>query len=245
YFIQIPLRQSSRGSSNIIERVVAEFVQFINAHQPVLLVFILIDESSRIGVSSKKQHVFNVLNAKPLEIAFFEFIELVIISTHSDLIQMLVVMPFDDLKFSDSDDSTFGVDISSRLPVDWKTIELLMFTPSMRDSPESIFIIADRYLTPHRARLLQERIRAPLDSCMMLSSARRVDELKLGKLELDKMVLGKLEVGFDLAFSAVISVSKEEVIELDDLLRWAEVSQSLWIVKSSSQPSIILCASLN
>nr|GEU34839.1 reverse transcriptase domain-containing protein [Tanacetum cinerariifolium] len=31
------------------------------------------------------------------------------------------------------------------------------------------------------------------------------------------------------AFSAPISVSKEEVIELDDSLRWAEVSQSLWI----------------
>nr|GFA16409.1 reverse transcriptase domain-containing protein [Tanacetum cinerariifolium] len=30
------------------------------------------------------------------------------------------------------------------------------------------------------------------------------------------------------AFSTVISVSKEEVIELDDSLCWAEVSQSLW-----------------
>nr|GFA01577.1 hypothetical protein [Tanacetum cinerariifolium] len=30
------------------------------------------------------------------------------------------------------------------------------------------------------------------------------------------------------AFSAAISVSKEEVIELDDSLSWAEVSQSLW-----------------
>nr|GEW62682.1 hypothetical protein [Tanacetum cinerariifolium] len=30
------------------------------------------------------------------------------------------------------------------------------------------------------------------------------------------------------AFSAAISVSEEEVIELDDSLRWAEVSQSLW-----------------
>nr|GEW67013.1 hypothetical protein [Tanacetum cinerariifolium] len=42
--------------------------------------------------------------------------KLVIISTYSDLIQMLVVMPFDDLKLCDSDDSTFGVEISSRFP---------------------------------------------------------------------------------------------------------------------------------
>nr|GFA72662.1 hypothetical protein [Tanacetum cinerariifolium] len=31
-------------------------------------------------------------------------------------------------------------------------------------------------------------------------------------------------------FNATISVSKEEVIELDDSLRWAEMSQSLWLV---------------
>nr|GFA59690.1 hypothetical protein [Tanacetum cinerariifolium] len=49
-----------------------------------------------------------------------------------------------------------------------------------------------------------------------------VDEPALGKLELDK-----LEVGFDLAFNVAIFVSKEEVIELDDSLYWAEVSQSL------------------
>nr|GEV06013.1 hypothetical protein [Tanacetum cinerariifolium] len=39
-----------QSSSNIIERPIAEFVQFINPHQPVLLIFILIDESSWIGV---------------------------------------------------------------------------------------------------------------------------------------------------------------------------------------------------
>nr|GFC27613.1 hypothetical protein [Tanacetum cinerariifolium] len=40
-----------QSSLNIIERSIAEFVQFINPHQPVLLVFIMIDESSWIGVS--------------------------------------------------------------------------------------------------------------------------------------------------------------------------------------------------
>nr|GFB41079.1 hypothetical protein [Tanacetum cinerariifolium] len=107
-----------------------------------MLVFVLVDDSSRIGIfhtsldddascehsqedikskafinseigqlalNLKKQHVFNVLNAKLFEIAFFEFVELVIISTYSDPIQMLVVMPFDDLKLGDSDDSMFRV----------------------------------------------------------------------------------------------------------------------------------------
>nr|GFB31991.1 hypothetical protein [Tanacetum cinerariifolium] len=55
-----------------------------------------------------------------------------------------------------------------------------------------------------------------------------VDEPELDKPELGKLVLDKLEVGFDLVFSAVILVSKEEVIELDDSLRWDEASQSLW-----------------
>nr|GEX65177.1 hypothetical protein [Tanacetum cinerariifolium] len=41
-----------QSSSNIIERSITKFVQFINLHQPILLVFILIDESSWIGVSS-------------------------------------------------------------------------------------------------------------------------------------------------------------------------------------------------
>nr|GFA60122.1 reverse transcriptase domain-containing protein [Tanacetum cinerariifolium] len=56
-----------------------------------------------------------------------------------------------------------------------------------------------------------------------------VDEPELGKPKLDKLVLGKLEVGFDFAFSAAIFVLEEEVIELDDLLHWAEVSQSLCV----------------
>nr|GEX63696.1 hypothetical protein [Tanacetum cinerariifolium] len=111
-------------------------------------------EIGQLSLNQKKQHVFNVLNAKPLEIAFLEFIELVITSTHSYLIQMLVVMSFDDLKFDDSDDSTFRVDILSRFPIDRKTIELLTFAPSMRDSPESIFIIADQNLTPHCVRVI-------------------------------------------------------------------------------------------
>nr|GEV28943.1 hypothetical protein [Tanacetum cinerariifolium] len=154
-------------------------------------------EIGQIALNQEKQHVFNVLNAKPFKIAFLEFVKLVIISTYNDPIQMLVVMPFDDLKIYDSYDSTFEVDISSRFPIDRKSKEVLTFAPSMRDSPESMFVIANRYLTPHctttkilkvavdevierynvtpsRIRLLQERIQAPLDSCMILSSACRL-----------------------------------------------------------------------
>nr|GEW89026.1 hypothetical protein [Tanacetum cinerariifolium] len=40
-----------QSSVNISKHSIAEFVQFINLHQPVLLIFILIDESSWIGVS--------------------------------------------------------------------------------------------------------------------------------------------------------------------------------------------------
>nr|GFC39391.1 hypothetical protein [Tanacetum cinerariifolium] len=89
------------------------------------------------------QHVFSVLNVKPFEITFLDFVELVIIFTYSDPIQMLVVVPFNDLKICDSDDSTFRVDISSKFPVDFKSIELLTFAPPMRDSPKSIFVIAN------------------------------------------------------------------------------------------------------
>nr|GFA00192.1 hypothetical protein [Tanacetum cinerariifolium] len=80
-------------------------------------------EIGQLSLNQKKQHVLNILNAKPIEITFFEFIELVIISMHCDPIQMLVVMTFNDLKFGDNDDSTFGVNISSRFPVDRKTID--------------------------------------------------------------------------------------------------------------------------
>nr|GEX04081.1 Gag-Pol polyprotein [Tanacetum cinerariifolium] len=73
---------------------------------------------------------------------------------------MLVIVPLDNLKFSDSDDSTFRVDISSGLPVDCKSVELLTFVPPMRDSPKSMFVIAYRFLTPHSAR---HQVFNPLD----------------------------------------------------------------------------------
>ncbi|GKF90536.1 hypothetical protein Tco_0274237, partial [Tanacetum coccineum] len=41
---------------------------------------------------------------------------------------MLVIMPFDNLKLCNKNDSVPGVDITSRFPVDSKSIELLMLS---------------------------------------------------------------------------------------------------------------------
>nr|GEY56505.1 hypothetical protein [Tanacetum cinerariifolium] len=57
--------------------------------------------------------------------------QLVIISMNNDPIQMLVTIPFDNLKLCDSDDYAFRVDITSRFPVIRKSIELLSLSPPM------------------------------------------------------------------------------------------------------------------
>nr|GEZ00545.1 hypothetical protein [Tanacetum cinerariifolium] len=60
-----------------------------------------------------------------------------------------------------NDDSTFRVDIESRLPVDRKSVELLTFVPPMRYSPESMLVVAYWFLNPHCAR---HQVFNPLDS---------------------------------------------------------------------------------
>nr|GEY88237.1 hypothetical protein [Tanacetum cinerariifolium] len=97
------LQNIIKSSPNIIECIVTTFVEFIETHQSVLLVFILIYEASRIG--------------------------LVIISTNCDPIQMLVIMPFDNLKLCNGNDFVPGVDITSRFPVDSISIKLLTLSP--------------------------------------------------------------------------------------------------------------------
>nr|GEY00608.1 uncharacterized mitochondrial protein AtMg00810-like [Tanacetum cinerariifolium] len=124
-----PLKIIIQSSANINKRPIAEFVQFINPHQPVLLIFVLIDESSWIGVCN-----------------------IIIVSTHRYPIKVLVIMPLDNLEFSDTDDSTLRVDIASRLPVDSKTVELLTFAPPMGDSLESTLVVAYRFLNLHCPR---------------------------------------------------------------------------------------------
>ncbi|GKA21807.1 hypothetical protein Tco_0707769, partial [Tanacetum coccineum] len=96
------LQNIIKSSSNIVECTVTEFVEFIDTHQFVLLIELLL---------------------------------LVIISTNNDPIQMLVIMPFDNLKLCNNNDFVLGVDITSRFPVDSKSIELLTLLTPVRDSP--------------------------------------------------------------------------------------------------------------
>nr|GEW29945.1 UBN2 domain-containing protein [Tanacetum cinerariifolium] len=111
-----------QSRSNIIERPIAEFVQFINPNQPVLLVFILVDESSWIGVSGVS---FLALEIRTKRIRLCE-VEL-----------LLILEVFVDEVIKRDNATTLGV------------------------------------------RLLPERIRALLDSCMTLSSAHRLDQLAI------------------------------------------------------------------
>nr|GEW61710.1 hypothetical protein [Tanacetum cinerariifolium] len=67
------------------------------------------------------------------KIAFLELIKLIIVSLHRYLIQVLVAIPLYNLEFSDSDDSSLGIHIASRLPVKSKTVKRLTFTPPVGD----------------------------------------------------------------------------------------------------------------
>nr|GEU49099.1 hypothetical protein [Tanacetum cinerariifolium] len=89
---------------------------------------------SQLSLDKKQQHIFDVLNAYPFEITFLELVKLIIVYSHRYLIQVLIVMPLDNLEFSDSDDSSLRIHIASRLPVNSKTVELPTFTPPMGDS---------------------------------------------------------------------------------------------------------------
>nr|GEZ94878.1 hypothetical protein [Tanacetum cinerariifolium] len=64
-------------------------------------------------------------------------------------------MQLDNHEFSNNDDSTLRVDMTSRLPVDNKTIELLMFVAPMGDSPESMLVVAYRIVIQRRVEDLQ------------------------------------------------------------------------------------------
>nr|GEU64576.1 hypothetical protein [Tanacetum cinerariifolium] len=75
-------------------------------------------------------------------------------------IQVLVAMPFYNLEFHDNNDSSLGIHITSRLPVNSETVELLTFTPPMGDSPEGMFVIAYWFINPHSPR---HQVFYPLD----------------------------------------------------------------------------------
>ncbi|GKF68466.1 hypothetical protein Tco_0198145, partial [Tanacetum coccineum] len=46
----------------------------------------------KLALNKKKQHVFDVLKAKSIVIAFFECVQLVVISTNNDPFQMFVIV---------------------------------------------------------------------------------------------------------------------------------------------------------
>nr|GEX67006.1 hypothetical protein [Tanacetum cinerariifolium] len=97
---------------------------------------------------------------QPFKIAFLELIRLIIVSSHRYPILVLVVMPLYNLEFSDSDDSSLRIHIASRLLVNSKTVELVMFTPPMGDSPEGMLVIAYRLFNSHCPR---HQVFYPLD----------------------------------------------------------------------------------
>nr|GEX31365.1 hypothetical protein [Tanacetum cinerariifolium] len=65
---------------------------------------------------------------------------------------MLVAMLFHNLEFRDNNDSPFGINIMSKFLVNSKTVELLTFTPSVRDSPEDVLVIVYWILYPYSLR---------------------------------------------------------------------------------------------
>nr|GEX08892.1 hypothetical protein [Tanacetum cinerariifolium] len=73
---------------------------------------------------------------------------------------MLVAMPFYNLEFRDSNDSPLGIYIASRFSVNSKTVELLTFTPPVRDSPKGVLVIVYWLLYLHCPR---HQVFNPLD----------------------------------------------------------------------------------
>nr|GFC39263.1 hypothetical protein [Tanacetum cinerariifolium] len=61
---------------------------------------------------------------------------------------MLIVVPFHNLEIGDRNDPPLGVYIESRFPVNSEPIELLTFTPPVRNSPKSVLVIVYRLLLP-------------------------------------------------------------------------------------------------
>nr|GFC87544.1 hypothetical protein [Tanacetum cinerariifolium] len=61
---------------------------------------------------------------------------------------MLIVVPFLNLELGDSDDPPLGVYIESRFPVNNEPVELLTFSPPVRNSPKGVLVIVYRLLLP-------------------------------------------------------------------------------------------------
>nr|GEW56259.1 hypothetical protein [Tanacetum cinerariifolium] len=97
-----------------------------------------------------------------------------------------------NLEFSDSGDSSLGIHIASRLPVNSKTIELLTFTPPIGDSSEGMLVIAYWFFNPHSPR---HQVFYPLDMPVICylrlhdrSSSAKADSLADACRDLDPCV---------------------------------------------------------
>nr|GFA51158.1 hypothetical protein [Tanacetum cinerariifolium] len=105
----------------------------------------------------------------------------------------LNAMPFYNLEIRDSNDPPLGVYIKSRFLVNSETVELLTFTPPVRDSPKSVLVIVYWLLYPHSTR---HQVFNPLDipiiCCLHLCyrcsiSAARGTSPKILEVVIDKV----------------------------------------------------------
>nr|GEU39983.1 hypothetical protein [Tanacetum cinerariifolium] len=62
---------------------------------------------------------------------------------------MLVAMPFHNLEIHDGNDPPLGVYIESRFPVNSEPVELLTFSPLVRNSPKGVLVVVYRLLLVH------------------------------------------------------------------------------------------------
>nr|GEU68305.1 putative ribonuclease H-like domain-containing protein [Tanacetum cinerariifolium] len=104
--------------------------------------------------------------------------ELIIISSYCNPIQILVAMPFHNLEFYDSNDSSLGIYITSRLPVNSETVKLLTFTPPIGDSPKGMLVVVYWFLYPHSPRhQVFNPLDMPLICCLRLHFFQVIFEL--------------------------------------------------------------------
>nr|GEV33334.1 reverse transcriptase domain-containing protein [Tanacetum cinerariifolium] len=98
---------------------------------------------------------------KSVVIAFFECVQLVIITTNSDLFQMFVIVPFDNHKFLNSNDSVSRVDFTSGFPVDCISKELLTFSPqtSSRKYSRSTKLLHEPFINLNVRSISNSRVR--------------------------------------------------------------------------------------
>nr|GEV23726.1 hypothetical protein [Tanacetum cinerariifolium] len=193
YYIRIPFRRSSNAVRTSVS-VSLLIMKFIDPHQPVLLVLILVDKSSWIRISSVRILMLQIrpvrIQLSKVELLLVDFNtqlkvfhtsldddasckhpkrdvksktfldQLIIVTSYCNPIQMLVAIPFHNLEFCDSNDSPLGINIASRFPVNSETVELLTFTPPVRDSPEGVLVIVYWLLYLHSPR---HQVFNPLD----------------------------------------------------------------------------------